>query len=447
MPSRRDVGNRDRGLPGRLRTGVGVLLLLAAPACARRTGSSSGPARLAMVVAASERDDWVPIARSFEALHPGIRVDLVEGPNATDLRENLYTSALLAGDDTFDLVSMDVTWTPKFAAAGWLLPLDSAFSPEETRALLPEDLAAGRYDGRLYRIPVRTDIGLLYYRRDLLERAGLDPPATFGELLRVARRLQSPPGLWGYVWQGAQYEGLVCNYLEVLHGHGGFWIETPDLEIGLDAPPALAALDFLRECRMGPDPISPSGVTTYKEEESRRLFQEGRAVFLRSWPYAWRLAQAPGSPVAGKIGVQPMVHAPGRTGAGVLGGWGLGVSRFSRHPELAMAFIRHAVTLPEQRALCLESGYAPARIDAYRDPALLARDPFLTTLLELHRGAIARPAVAQYAHASDILQRHLSAALSGLEPPAESLSAAARETRRLLGPARRVSGAAEGGAP
>jgi multiple sugar transport system substrate-binding protein len=392
-----------------------------------------------MLVAASERDAWTPVVRSFEAAHPGVRVDLVEGPNSTDLREDLYTSALLAGDASFDLVWMDVTWTPQFAAAGWLVTLDDALPPEVAADLLPEDLAAGRLGGRLYRIPVRTDVGLLYYRRDLLEAAHLSPPQTFEDLLRIARRLQSPPALWGFVWQGAQYEGLVCDYLEVLHGYGGFWIETTGLELGLDRAPAQTALDFLRTCRDGPGAISPPGVTTYKEEESRRLFQDGRAVFLRSWPYVWRLAQAPGSLIAGKIGVLPMVHAPGQRGAGTLGGWGIGISRFTRHTALAKAFLVHAVSLDSQRALCRDTGYAPARVASYRDPVLLSADPFLETLFSLHRDAVLRPAVARYAQASDILQRRLSAALSGLESPSAALSAAARETRLLLGPERSPS--------
>jgi multiple sugar transport system substrate-binding protein len=185
-------------------------------------------------------------------------------------------------------------------------------------------------------------------------------------------------------------------------------------------------------------------VTTYKEEESRRLFQDGRAAFLRSWPYVWRLAQAADSRIAGKVGVQPMVRAPGREGGGTLGGWGLGVSRFSRHPALAVAFIRHAVSLPSQRALCRDTGYAPALIEGYRDPVLLAGSPFLETLRELHRGAVLRPSVPRYALASDILQRHVSAALSGLEQPSEALSAAARETRLLLGPARTAPDAPKG---
>jgi multiple sugar transport system substrate-binding protein len=401
-----------------------------------------------MLVAASERDAWTAVVRTFEGAHPGVHVDLVEGPNSTDLREDLYTSALLAGDGSFDLIWMDVTWTPKLAAAGWLVPLDDALPPEVAADLLPEDLAAGRLNGHLYRVPVRTDVGLLYYRRDLLEAAHLDPPETFDDLLRIARRLQSPPRLWGFVWQGAQYEGLVCDYLEVLHGYGGFWIETTGLGLGLDRPPARSALDFLRTCRDGPEAISPPGVTTYKEEESRRLFQDGRAVFLRSWPYVWRLAQAPGSPIAGKVGVLPMVHAPGRSGGGTLGGWGIGISRYSRHPALAKEFLVHAVSLEAQRALCRETGYAPARAASYRDPELLAADPFLETLFALHRDAIPRPAVPRYAQASDILQRQLSAALSGLEGPSAALSAAERETRLLLGPEQAPSAlASRGGRP
>ena len=395
--------------------------------------------RISFLVLASDRDVWSRIARDFEATRPGVVVDVVEGPNATDLRENLYTASLLAGDASFDLVYMDVTWTPKFAR--WLVPLDADFPPEELAKLLPAGVEAGRFRGALYRIPVRTDVGVLFYRRDLLAKAGLAPPETFAELTRVARALQSPPGLWGFAWQGSQYEGLVCDFLEVLRGFGGFWVNPDTLEVGLDRHEAVDALEFLRRSRTGDDAISPPGVTSYKEDESRRLFQDGRAVFLRNWPYVWRLAQAPGSPVAGKVGVLPMVHGPGGRSAGTLGGWGFGVSRFSGERELAVDFIRHVISLPGQRTLCRESGYAPALLSAYGDTELLAANSFLPELLRLHEHAVARPVIPEYARASDILQRHLSAALAGLASPQDALRAAARETRLLLAP-RGVEGGA-----
>ncbi len=413
--------------------------IVAAALPVRADGPPGETRRLSFLVLASDRDVWVRIAKDFEASRPGVAVDVVEGPNATDLRENLYTSSLVAGDESLDLVYMDVTWTPKFAR--WLLPLEADFPAGDLARLLPAAVDAGRYRGHLYRIPVRTDVGVLFYRRDLLETAGLPPPLTFDDLERAARALQKPPALWGFVWQGSQYEGLVCDYQEVLRGFGGFWVNPDTLEVGLDRKEATQALEFLRRCRSGQDPISPPGVTAYKEDESRRLFQDGRAVFLRNWPYVWRLAQAPGSPVAGKVGVVPMVHTPGGESAGTLGGWGLGVSRFSRHPRLAMDFIRHVVSLPGQRALCRETGYAPALAEAYRDPTLLAANPFLPELLRIHEAALARPVIPRYAMASDILQRHLSAALAGLATPSEALGAAARETRLLLAPGGAESGA------
>ena len=411
-----------------------LALLLGAASCGR------GPARdegvtLRMLVPANERPFWLPLAASFAAGRPGVRLELEEGPVPTDLRESLTTSALLSSDGAYDLVYLDVTWTPKLAGAGWLLPLDDAFGAADRAAFLPQALAAGVFRGRLYRVPFRTDVGLLYYRADLLSQTGIAPPRTFAELEEAARRLQSPPGRWGFLWQGAQYEGLVCFFLEVLHGYGGLWIDPESLEVGLDRPEAEAALAFLVRARAAGG-ISPPGVTAYREEETRLLFQSGRAVFLRSWPYVFRLAQRDGSAVAGKVGVLPVPTLSGEAGSGTLGGWGLAVARASRHPEEAIAFVRHATSLESQRLFCAPTGFAPARRDAYADPALLAANPFLAELGRIHERAVARPVVARYAQASDVLQRHLTAALAGLATPREALASAARETRALLGDAR-----------
>jgi len=410
-----------------------VLALIAAAAgCLGSGGRARTSGNVTFMVHASELTVWRAVVEGFARTPGGVGVSVVEGPNATELRENLYTTSLLAGDDAFDLVYMDVTWTSKFAAAGWLLPLDADFPASETAKLLPAALEAGRYHGTLYRVPVRTDVGLLYYRKDLLDEAGLPPPATFEELVRASRALERPPQLWGFVFQGSQYEGLVCGYLEVLHGHGGFWVDPATLEVGLDRPEAVRALEFLRACA-GEHGISPAGVIAYKEDESRRLFQDGRAVFLRSWPFVWRLAQREDSKVRGRIGVVPMVHATGVSGGGTLGGWGFGISRSSRRPDLALKFLRYAVSLEGQRALCASTGYAPALVAAYDDAELLARNPLLPELRRMHDGAVARPAIPRYAHASDILQRHVSAALAGLDQPPHALAQAAAETRLLLG--------------
>ncbi|MBD2436962.1 ABC transporter substrate-binding protein [Nostoc sp. FACHB-110] len=391
------------------------------------------PVTLNMLITAPDAQPWRQgLIRDFEADNPGIRLNLVEGPNATNLLEDLYTSSFILGESPYDLINMDVIWTSKFAAAGWLLPLDDRISQQELAAFSPKDVEGGKYQDKLYRIPMRSDAGVLYYREDLIKQAGLKPPQTFDDLMRISQTLQKKDKInWGYVWQGRQYEGLVAMFAEVLDGFGGFWVKPDTLEVGLDRPETLKAIEFLRNTVS--QGVSPPGVTTYQEEDTRRLFQSGQVAFLRSWPYAWPLAQAENSPIRGKVGIQPMVHAPGYTGAACLGGWGLGIAKSSRHPEEAWKAIQYFTSREAQRRFILSAGYVPSRRELFTDPEIVAKYPHYPHLLEVVDNAVLRPPIAQYAQTSDILQRYLSAALSGRMNPEQAMQAAAAETRRLLG--------------
>ncbi|WP_016876380.1 ABC transporter substrate-binding protein [Chlorogloeopsis fritschii PCC 9212] len=394
---------------------------------------SQRPVTLSMLITAPDAQPWRQgLIKDFEAKNPGIRINLVEGPNATNLLEDLYTSSFILGESPYDLVNMDIIWTPKFAAAGWLLPLDDRITKEELAAFSPKDVEGGRYQGKLYRIPMRSDVGVLYYREDLLKEAGFKPPETFADLMQISQALQKKDEVnWGYVWQGRQYEGLVAMFVEVLDGFGGFWVNPDTLEVGLDRPETLRAVEFLRSTiRQG---VSPPGVTTYIEEDTRRFFQNGQVAFLRSWPYVWPLAQAKGSPIQGKVGIKSMVHAPGKTGAACLGGWGLGISKSSRHPEEAWKAIQYFTSEEAQRQFVLNAGFVPSRRSLFTDPKIVAEYPHYPQLLEIVDNAVLRPPIAQYAQTSDILQRYLSAALSGRMNPERAMQAAAAETRRLLG--------------
>ncbi|MEH2249376.1 ABC transporter substrate-binding protein [Nostoc sp.] len=387
---------------------------------------------LNMLITAPDAQPWKQgLIRDFETENPGIRINLVEGPNATNLLEDLYTSSFILGESPYDLVNMDVIWTPKFAAAGWLLPLDDRISKQELAVFSPKDVEGGRYQNKLYRIPVRSDVGMLYYREDLIKEAGLKPPETFEDLMRISLVLQKKDQVnWGYVWQGRQYEGLVAMFVEVLNGFGGFWVNPETFEVGLDRPETLQAVEFLRSTVS--QGVSPPGVTTYQEEDTRRLFQSGQVAFLRSWPYAWPLAQAKNSPIRGKIAIKPMVHAPGKTGAACLGGWGIGIAKSSKHPEEAWKAIQYFTSREAQRRFILSAGYVPSRRDLFTDPEIVAKYPHYPQLLEVVDNAVLRSPIAQYDQTSDILQRYLSAALSGRINPERAMQAAANETRRLL---------------
>lgn len=392
------------------------------------------PVTVTVLMNAGEVQRWKDlIVKDFEKENPDIRIEIVEAPNATDLTENLYTSAFLLGDSPYDLVYMDTIWTAKFAAAKWLLDLSFRVTDKDLKVFLDKDVEAGRYKGKLYRIPLRSDVGMLYYRKDLLKKAGVKPPETFEDLLKISRTLQEEKAAtWGYVWQGGQYEGLSAMFVEILKGFGGFWVNPDTNEVGLDKPEAIKAVEFLRSViEKG---ISPPGVTTYREEETRRLFVSGEAAFLRNWPYVWSSANEETSKIKGKIGIKPMVHVPGETGGACLGGWGMGISKTSKHPEQAWKAIQYFSSKEPQRRFTLETGSISSRRDLFADPQIIAKYPHYPQLQKVVERAVLRPSIAQYAQASDILQRYLNATLSNPQLSAEqAMKSAANETRSLLG--------------
>jgi multiple sugar transport system substrate-binding protein len=401
---------------------------------------SQQPVTITMLMTTPDAQPWKQgLIADFERSHPHIRIDLIEGPNAVDLVEDLYTSSFLLGDSPYDLVNLDVVWTSKFAAAGWLRDLSDRIATTELAAFSPNDIAAGRYEGKLYRIPIRSDVGVLYYRTDLLAAAGIQPPQTFAEAIAISRNLKQAGSIdWGYVWQGRQYEGLVAMFVEVLQGFGGYWVKPDSLEVGLDRPETLQAIAFLRDTvGLG---ISPTGVTTYQEEEARRLFQSGRVAFMRSWPYAWPLANKSDSPIQGKIGIKTLLGKTDNIGGGAcLGGWGLGMATSTRHPAAAWEVIEYFTSVAVQRKLILAAGYVPSRTALFTDPQIVAKYPYYPKLQEISQTAVLRPPLAQYAQVSDILQRYLSAALTDRLTPDRAMQAAASETRQLLGEKRSKS--------
>lgn len=281
-------------------------------------------------------------------------------------------------------------------------------------------------------MPFRTDAGMLYYREDLLKQAGLEPPATTRDLLTSAKTLQdSGKADWGYVWQGQQYEGVAAMFVELLQGFGGTWVDAQSLDVGLDQPEAIAAVDFLKQTMA--DKISPPGVTSYQEEEARRLFESGQTVYMRNWPYAWKLGNDPQSPIQGKFNIKPMVHLPGESSGGCQGGWGLGIAKASKHPDAAWEAVKFFTSVESQKQFSLNAGYTPSRRSLFADPELLEAYAYLPELLQVLDNAVLRPPIPQYAQASDILQRYLSSALTDQMTSAQAMKAAARETRQLLG--------------
>lgn len=405
---------------------LGLLIGLGVSSCQpARKEDPNFPITLRMLVQADATGAWAEVFSGFEKENPGIRVQAIEGPAATNTREDLYVTAFLSGGQVYDVVLADTVWIPKFAAAGWLVDLTDKWPAAQWSRFLSGALEGSKFRERIYRVPTQMDGGMLYYRSDLLEAAGEVPPRTFDDLRRIAEKLQDPAKLWGYVWQGRQYEGLVCNFLEVLRGYGGTWIADDGTTVGLDQPAARSALQFLVDT-VGT--ISPPGVTTYSEEESRQLFQSGRAVFLRNWPYVYPLADKPDSPIRGKVGVVPLPAQTRSQSSSTLGGWGLAIAKTSPYPEAAWKLLQYCARIPVAEILYRKAGVNPALQEFYETSG----DPMVRDLYRILQQTVPRPVVPQYAQASDILQRYLSSALTRRLTAEEALEGATRETRLLL---------------
>ncbi|MEU3299254.1 ABC transporter substrate-binding protein [Streptomyces sp. NPDC006678] len=361
-----------------------------------------------------------PLLEGWNRGHPGEKVTLVELPDSADETRAQMTTGLRSGDGRFDILNIDVAWTSEFAAAGWIAPLESRRFP--LNSFLPPVVDTATYDGKLYAVPYVTNAGMLYYRKDILDREGERPPATWAELERQARTIAPRHGLGGYAGQFLPYEGLTVNATEAVYSAGGT-ILGDDGRVTVDSAAARSGVDFL--ARGVRDGWIPREALTYKEEESRQAFQDGRLLFLRNWPYAYAAASGKDSPVAGKFGAVPL---PGPDGAGtsVLGGSNLAVSTRARHPESASDLIAYLTSAPVQRKVLTEGALPPVRAALYQDPALIREFPYLPALRESVLAAAPRPKSARYEQVSLAVQAVVHDAMAQHQDPAAAV-------RRLAG--------------
>jgi multiple sugar transport system substrate-binding protein len=374
------------------------------------------------------------VVQAFERENPGIRVREQILPSNSDDQHQFYAINLPAGATDFDIVDMDVIWVQEFARAGWIEDLTGLVPERDLDQLNASALGADWLEGRLYGVPWFVDAGVLYYRRDLLDKYGFQPPQTFEELLQTSEEIldrERDPRLTGFVWQGMQYEGLVCVALEFIRGNGGNILTSGEVPT-LTEPAALDALNFMRDLIQS-DHISPESVTTLNEEATRRMFESGRAIFMRNWPYAWPLINQEGSPVAGRVGVTSVPHFSGHTSAPTLGGYHLGINKHSLHKKEAAAFLRFMIREQTQKQIALELGFLPAHSGVYQDPEVRERLTILPFIQEsLHR-LQPRPVSPYYLMISQILQPELSAIVAGIRSPREAMGLAQEQILHLMG--------------
>ncbi len=326
-----------------------------------------------------------------------VTVNVTQGPESATDKYALYLQLFEAQSSDADILEIDVIW-PGDLAEHLIDFYQYDGVQEDMAAHFPAIIENNTVDGKLVGIPAFTDAGLLYYRTDLLEQYGYDgPPETWTELQEMAQTIMegegaNNPDFTGYVWQGDAYEGLTCNALEWVASFGGGNFISPEGEIEVYNDQNIAALEAAASW-VGT--ISPRAVTGFLEEDGRQIFQNGNAVFMRNWPYAYSLATADDSAIADKVGIAPLPAGDGGSPAATLGGWQMGVNKYSQNPDVAVDVARFLTSEDEQLQRALDVSNLPTIEAVYSRPELLESNvAWFADLLPVFQNAVARPSTA-----------------------------------------------------
>jgi multiple sugar transport system substrate-binding protein len=388
----------------------------------------NGIGPITFAVGADDAAVFTTLIQPWNKAHPNQRVTLMLLPEAENGQLAQLTANLQAGSSTYDVIAMDVIWTAEFASAGWIIPLDSGLFP--LGDFLRPAVDTAEYNGHLWAVPYYSNAEVLYYRKDVLAKAGLAPPQTWAQLEEDAKTIAPRNGMQGYAGQLAPYEGLTVNFADALQSAGGS-ILSPAGTVTVNSPQAQQGLDFLVDgLREG---WIPQASLNYEEESSWGDFESGKLLFLNNWPFIYSQAsqKTAANKVYGKVGVAPLPGLDG-PGSSSLGGANLAVSAFSRHQATAIAFIQYLTSLTEEQQMLVHSGFPPVWTSLYADPAMVRQFPYLPVVKQAILAAQPRPSIIDYDQASLAISSAVYQALTLKKSPQQALTEMAAQLSQII---------------
>ena len=365
--------------------------------------------------------DKTALVKQFNQQNPGIHAKLLEFSTSADEQRAQFVQRQQAKSGECDVFYSDVIWTAEFASQKWLYDMTPYVNTLKSK-LIPATLESVHFDNKYWGVPQQTDSAFLYYRTDQVKT----PPKTWQDAYNMAKQDS------GIVYQGAPYEGLTCDYLELAFAAGGQVLSPDGKKSVINSPANVKALQFMVDgVKNG---TAANGVTTYMEEESRRYWESGKATMMRNWPYAYALDEKKGSKVAGKFKVMPLPSFQGGTGQGasILGGHNFVISVYSKNPGAALKLTDFFISPDVQKTEFTDYSLAPTLASVYDDPAVQKKYPFAQELKKAVSQAHARPVSPVYPQISEAIYNNVNAALSGKVSPQQALKTANDQITKAL---------------
>lgn len=359
---------------------------------------------------------------AFEKRTPGIKVKLQTAPTNTDTNRASLVTTISGGAASPDVFMGDVIWPAEFGAHSLAVPLSSHLPKSFWKRFAPGLVAGATYKGKVYGAPFFEDQGFLYYRKDLLKADNMAVPHTWAQLKADAVKLVKQKKVkYGFVWEGASYEGGTCDFMEYLADAGGKVLNASSTKSAIQSPAAVKALTFMRS--LITSGASPSAVTTFQEPQAMNAFQNGQAAFLRNWDYAYSSSQSKGSAVIGKVGVSPMptFNAKNWPGYSNIGGWNLYINPHSTHMSADLKFINFITGPVAQKIEATQFSEIPTNESIRKLPAVKKVNPVLAIIGNTR--LVPRPAqTPNYPAVSKAIYSNMNSALAGSTSPKSAIS-------------------------
>jgi multiple sugar transport system substrate-binding protein len=365
--------------------------------------------------------------------YPHINVKLQTTPLQAGAWHDTYVTWFMSEDSKVDIYGVGAYWTAEFAEAGWIVPLGDKVDQDLLNQLNDTYLDAHSYNGKLYGLgPWWGGIGGLYYRKDLLNEYGFDPPETYNDVVEIVETIKEDrPEMTGWTWPAMNDTVLVNRWTEFLHGFGGQYFHD-DGSSAVNSDDAVEALTYMRN--LIEDGISPKEITTWKEEDAQTRFVNGNAIFHsgRQDMMFW-LDDPEQSKVVDKWGFIQNPAQPDGDHAGFYEGWAFSISKFTDVPDAALKVLEVMFSFPVQKKFNLSQGPLQAHEDVYTDEEVLENNPNMELIEKVADSAVPPIPSPNYVEISDVLKRQIHSVLTGQMEPRPALEEAAQKINGITG--------------
>jgi multiple sugar transport system substrate-binding protein len=422
-----------RAMAGIAVVAAGLLLTTGCTSGGTSSGASApstngiGPITLAI---GQDNPGWLQgVISGWNKQNPSQKVTLLLLPEASNDQLAQLVANLQAKSDEYDVIDMDVIWTAEFASNGWIIPLPESQFPLSD--FLKPAVDTAMYQGRLYAVPDYSNADFLYYRKDILAKAGKQPPRTWAQLQQLAETVAPRYGLDGYAGTFGPYEGLTVNFAEAVQSAGGSILSPEGTKVTVNSARALQGLEFLvNGFQRG---WIPRVTLTYEEESAQHAFEAGKFLFLDNWPDVYGALSKPGpdNQVYGKFGVAAL-PGPDGTGSSSLGGANLAISAYSQHQRTALNFIKYMTNLANERQMLEQGSFPPVWKQLYTNKTLIRSYPYLPVLEQAINSAQPRPAITNYDQASLAISSTVYEALTQQKKPQQALTEMAGQLTQII---------------